>query len=973
VTRLAFGIHLEGELDGIEATLVGIAAFDPGARPLLLADGLDPSGLRSLRELASARDLTIAELGDAGGAGAFERLSEAEADCLAFVEAGAEFGPRAIERLLAVLDDEAIGMAGPSFDRGWNEQAALREWVDRPLALAAAEAERLDASLDDLAPLYSLATGCLFVHRRTLARIGGVDRGYGLGPCWEMDLHVRCARAGLRGVWVPHAFVRRPAPTRLRLERERAGFETSRRRYQDRFCGLRRLEPLRPYSNHCRGDACSHFAPATSLVRPAPTRAIPKLVHLIWIGEREPPWECIESWTRDFVAAHPDWRVELWREPDIDALGLENAQEYANAVELCGKADVARYEIVWRRGGVYVDADSFWLGRPLEPLLAAGAETGFVGAREDDDALVMCNFFAATAGHPILRAVIDRLPARVRERPGARAWIATGPALLGEVVGRTTRASKTPLVTLVPAERIVARSWLGITGESIPDALAQYRREGEAIAFHVGYSTNQLELEQRPLVSCIMPTRDRAVLVERAIELFHRQDWPRRELVIVHEGLFPIGHLRGDPRIRLVRVDEGLDIGSKRNLGIEHASGDLLVQWDDDDWSAADRISIQVAPLIRGEAEVTAFAPDLFFHLERGEFWSVAAEQREKMFVGDVVGGTLAFTRAVWREAGGYPAASLAEDAALLRAMTKHGHRLARLANDDRYVYVRHGRNTWTFALTGRSWTRRSTPPGMPREDLAFYEHFARTALDSPGWSRAPAVIPSEPLVSCLMPTRDRPVFVEQAVRYFLRQTWERRELVVIDDGESSIADRLPDDPRIVHVRVAPVTKLGDKRNLACERARGDILVHWDDDDWHAAWRLHYQVARLHDSGAQMCGIDRLHYVAPWAESPDSRAWLYTYPAREPPWVAGGTLAYARELWERLRFRSIHVGEDNDFVARCPPDRLLRLADIDFYVGVIHPANTSPKKLADARWRRQSVSHLFTLLGSDADFYRELS
>src|SRR5690606_18767605 len=385
-----FGIHLEGELDGVEATLAGIAAFDPDARPLLLADGLNADALARLRELAERRDLPVVELVDAGGAGAFARLCEqVDADCLAFVESGAQFGARAIERLLAVFDDEAIGMAGPTFDRGWNEQAALREWVERPLEQAVAAAEQLDGALDDLAPLYSLATGCLLVHRRALERIGEVDGGYGVGPCWEMDLHVRCVRAGLRGVWVPHAFVRRPAATRLRLDRERAGFESSRRRYHDRFCGLRRSDPRRPYAEHCRGDACSHFAPVTTLVRPRPRERIPKLVHLIWIGEREPPWACMEWWTRELVAAHPDWKVELWRDADIARLGLENAREYAQAAELCGKADIARYEIVWRRGGVYVDADSYWLGRPLEPLLDAAAETGFVGAREDQGELVM--------------------------------------------------------------------------------------------------------------------------------------------------------------------------------------------------------------------------------------------------------------------------------------------------------------------------------------------------------------------------------------------------------------------------------------------------------------------------------------------------------------------------------------------------------------------------------------------------------
>jgi len=38
---------------------------------------------------------------------------------------------------------------------------------------------------------------------------------------------------------------------------------------------------------------------------------------------------------------------------------------------------------------------------------------------------------------------------------------------------------------------------------------------------------------------------------------------------------------------------------------------------------------------------------------------------------------------------------------------------------------------------------------------------------------------------------------------------------------------------------------VGAKRNLACDLANGDIIVHWDDDDWMADWRLSYQVEQL--------------------------------------------------------------------------------------------------------------------------------
>src|SRR5262245_25074165 len=111
------------------------------------------------------------------------------------------------------------------------------------------------------------------------------------------------------------------------------------------------------------------------------------------------------------------------------------------------------------------------------------------------------------------------------------------------------------------------------------------------------------------------------------------------------------------------------------------------------------------------------------------------------------------------------------------------------------------------------------------------------------------------PFVSCLMVTRDRRAFVAQSVWYFLRQDYEPRELLVLDDGLESIADLLPRDPRIRYVRLARRHTLGEARNAGCELAAGELIAHWDDDDWHAPHRLSAQVHELTGRDADACVI----------------------------------------------------------------------------------------------------------------------
>jgi len=105
-------------------------------------------------------------------------------------------------------------------------------------------------------------------------------------------------------------------------------------------------------------------------------------------------------------------------------------------------------------------------------------------------------------------------------------------------------------------------------------------------------------------------------------------------------------------------------------------------------------------------------------------------------------------------------------------------------------------------------------------------------------------------LVSCIMPTRNRPHFAGQSISYFLRQDYPQRELIVLDDGDEPIADLIPRDDRVHYVRLPQRRPVGAKRNLACEISRGELIAHWDDDDWMAADRLSLQVNQLLHSGA---------------------------------------------------------------------------------------------------------------------------
>jgi glycosyltransferase involved in cell wall biosynthesis len=438
------------------------------------------------------------------------------------------------------------------------------------------------------------------------------------------------------------------------------------------------------------------------------------------------------------------------------------------------------------------------------------------------------------------------------------------------------------------------------------------------------------------LISCIMPTRDRAEYALQALRLFQRQDYPHLELLIVDDGDDGLERrLPDDPRVRYLRAPRGASIGAKRNLACAQARGEIIVQWDDDDWHAPARIGAQAAPLLSGAADICGLADVLFFDLARWEFWRCSPELHRRLFVEDVHGGTLAYRRRVWERLAQYPDRSLAEDALFLRRAVQRGARLQRLPGAELFVYLRHGANSWTLAdaqLPGTAGWRRAPEPALPPDDRAFYA------------ARSPA---AQPLVSCVMPTRDRRAFVPRAVAYFLRQSYAASELLVVDDGDSPVADLVPEHPRLRYIRCERRLVLGAKRNRCAELARGDLIMHWDDDDWHAPDRIAVQVAAMRAAGAEICGLREMLYYEPAAD----RCWLYRYPAGRRPWLAGNSLLYTRDLWRRGPFPEVACGEDTRFVWAHDLSRAAAPDDFRCYVALIHPRNTSPKQRSGPYWQ----------------------
>jgi hypothetical protein len=121
---------------------------------------------------------------------------------------------------------------------------------------------------------------------------------------------------------------------------------------------------------------------------------------------------------------------------------------------------------------------------------------------------------------------------------------------------------------------------------------------------------------------------------------------------------------------------------------------------------------------------------------------------------------------------------------------------------------------------------------------------------------------PARPLVSCLMVTRGDTGLSRYAIDSYARQTWRERELVVTTTSGNGEAIRELLLARGIQNAtifvVSPELSLGDLRNIAVARAKGDILMPWDDDDLSDPQRIETSVTVMLRTGAAAAFLSRL-------------------------------------------------------------------------------------------------------------------
>ncbi len=293
--------------------------------------------------------------------------------------------------------------------------------------------------------------------------------------------------------------------------------------------------------------------------------------------------------------------------------------------------------------------------------------------------------------------------------------------------------------------------------------------------------------------------------------------------------------------------------------------------------------------------------------------------------------------------------------------------------SDPTMVLHTHQREGLTYAptitTTHTTHSRIARPrllPEMTPIPTANARHVSASSNTTPVRPSIAAMHAGTTLVSVITPTRNREQFLKNALVYFQSQDYPNIEWHILDDSRTAttVFNGVADE-RIFYEHTEKQIPIGDKRNRLIENANGDIIVHFDDDDYYAPGFVSAMVSALTDQNADLINLrgwflydmrsqffgywdlmqkEGLHYrcdrggITTTNLTPENNAAF-----AENHLGYGFSYAFRKSVWNLSKFPAINLGEDQQFAQKAGAQfKLGGLHDTKgLCLHILHPASTS--------------------------------
>jgi hypothetical protein len=338
---------------------------------------------------------------------------------------------------------------------------------------------------------------------------------------------------------------------------------------------------------------------------------IPKIIHQLWIGTKPAPTKFMDTW-RD---KNPDFTYLRWNEAEIQKQVhiFSCHQRIAEIEEICGKADILRWEILYEYGGVFLDADSICV-EPIDNVLMS--TSSFAGWEQEQvrQGLIAVGTMGFPPKHPLVKQAIEWIkanPVSFRQTQ-KHAWMTVGPMLLTKMYDSNEAFKKE--MTIFPSYFFLPIHTTGL----------EYNGHGKIYAYQAWGSTKQ---NYETMNAMTLPSQFLAPAVSAVSAVSVLVASFNAKAVHLKECLDSIKHQQGHFHIQLVWINDGSDklhtmllktqlerfekttrfitvtyeentqnqgLGFSLNKGVQLCEHELIMRMDSDDIMFPNRLQKQV-------------------------------------------------------------------------------------------------------------------------------------------------------------------------------------------------------------------------------------------------------------------------------------------------------------------------------------------------------------------------------------------
>lgn len=364
--------------------------------------------------------------------------------------------------------------------------------------------------------------------------------------------------------------------------------------------------------------------------------------------------------------------------------------------------------------------------------------------------------------------------------------------------------------------------------------------------------------EKKPLVSVIIPTKDRPEMLEIAVKSVLAQTYLNTEIIVVNDGGIDVEELlnrlnyRGN--IFYVKQDYPRERSATRNAGLRIATGKYIGYLDDDDLYYPNHIQTLVEFLENCEYKV-AYTD------------ATKAEQEKQdgkyVTINRSVPYSYDFDQDLLMASNYIPILCVMHERACLEQTGVFDETLDTHEDWDLWIRMSLKFKIFHIKKTTCEFTWRtdgSTTTSRRWDDFERTREIVRNRYSGDVQVNAAVQrIVERPLVSVIIPTKDRPEMLELAIQSVLNQSYQNLEIIVVNDGGVDVQtklDKLNTRGNINYLKHPYNQERSAARNTGISATKGKYIAFLDDDDTYYPDHIQTLVEVLENSDYKIAYTD---------------------------------------------------------------------------------------------------------------------